>query len=85
MLLLYNLNLSRNMKTTILKKESIDKKWYIIDAKDKVLGKLATLVADKLRGKDKPCFTPHMDCGDFVIIINSDKVKLTGNKMNQKM
>lgn len=73
------------MKTTIVKKESIDRKWYIIDAKDKVLGKVATLVADKLRGKGKPSFSPHMDCGDFVIVINSDKVKLTGNKMNEKM
>ncbi len=73
------------MKTYIPKKEDIKRKWYIIDAKDKVLGRIATKIADKLRGKDKPIFSPHMDSGDFVIIINADKVKLTGNKMEGKL
>ncbi len=73
------------MKTHIAKKEDINRKWFIIDAKNKVLGRMATQVANKLRGKDKSIFSPHMDCGDFVIIINSDKVKLTGNKWSRKM
>ncbi len=73
------------MKTTILKTEDIERKWYIIDAKDKVLGRMSTLIADKLRGKDKACFSPHMDCGDFIIVINADKIKLTGNKWDKKV
>jgi len=72
------------MKTTILKKVEINKKWYVIDAKDKTLGRMCTIIADKLRGKDKPCFSPHMDCGDYIIVINSDEVKLTGNKLEDK-
>lgn len=73
------------MKTTTPKQSEIKKKWYIIDAKDKVLGRISTVIADKLRGKDKPIFTPHMDCGDFVVVINADKVKLTGKKESDKM
>jgi len=73
------------MKTAIAKLDQIDRKWYIIDAKDKVLGRMSTVIADKLRGKDKPIFSPHMDCGDFIIVINADKIKLTGNKMKGKM
>ncbi len=72
------------MKTTIVKKEDIKRNWYLLDAKDKTLGRIATIIADKLRGKDKPYFSPHMDYGDFVIVINADKVKLTGNKETQK-
>ncbi len=72
------------MKTTIVKKPDIKRKWYLVDAKDQTLGKIATKVADKLRGKDKPIFSPHMDCGDFVIIINVDKVKLSGKKLSDK-
>lgn len=72
------------MKTTIAKAADIEKKWYIIDAKDKVLGRISTVIANKLRGKDKPIFSPHMDCGDFVIVINADKIKLTGNKLSDK-
>ncbi len=72
------------MKTTIAKAEQIERKWYIVDAKDKVLGRMCTTIADKLRGKDKPIFSPHMDCGDFVIVINADKIKLTGKKMQDK-
>jgi large subunit ribosomal protein L13 len=73
------------MKTTVLKKEEIKRDWFIVDAKDKVLGKIATIIADKIRGKDKACFSPHMDCGDFVVVINADKVKLTGRKMTEKL
>ena len=72
------------MKTTIAKKEEVNQKWYLIDAKDKVLGRIATTIANKLRGKDKPTFSPHMDCGDHVIVINTDKIKLTGAKMDGK-
>lgn len=66
------------------KKADLTQKWYIVDAKDKVLGHLATKIADTLRGKNKPIFAPHVDCGDFVIIINADKVKLTGSKPEKK-
>ncbi len=67
------------MKTTIAKKTD-EKKWYLIDATDKVLGRLAPTIANKLRGKDKPIFTPHIDCGDFIIVINADKIRVTGKK-----
>lgn len=74
------------MKTTrMLTREEADQKWYVVDAKDKVLGRLATKVADVLRGKHKPTFTPNADIGDFVIVVNADKVKLTGKKMTDKM
>ncbi|MBI5753849.1 50S ribosomal protein L13 [Candidatus Peregrinibacteria bacterium] len=73
------------MKTTIVKKNDIKRKWYLIDAKDKTLGKISTKIADKLRGKNKPIFSPHMDCGDFVIVINVDKVKLSGKKLSDKL
>lgn len=73
------------MKSYMAKANEIDRKWYVIDAEDKVLGRLATEVASILRGKKKPIFTPHVDTGDFVIIINADKVKLTGNKWQDKV
>ena len=73
------------MKTFMEKKETVNRKWYVIDAENVVLGRLATEVASILRGKNKPTFTPNMDCGDYVIIVNADKVKLTGNKLEQKM
>jgi large subunit ribosomal protein L13 len=73
------------MKTFMLKKEDVKRKWYIIDAEDKVLGKVATKAAHVLRGKHRPDFTPHIDCGDYVIIINAGKVNLTGNKLDKKM
>lgn len=73
------------MKTYIAKSQDVNNKWYIVDAKDKVLGRIATEIANKLRGKDKPVFSPHMDCGDFVIVINAGLVKLTGNKEQGKM
>ncbi|EFI42161.1 MULTISPECIES: 50S ribosomal protein L13 [Peptoniphilus] len=73
------------MKTYMAKANEVDRKWYIIDAEDKVLGRLATEVANILRGKNKPIYTPHVDTGDYVIIINADKVRLTGNKWEQKI
>ncbi|MBD3183568.1 50S ribosomal protein L13 [Candidatus Poribacteria bacterium] len=73
------------MKTYIPKAESINKKWYVVDAKGKTLGRLATKVAAILRGKHKPDFTPHMDVGDYVIVVNAEKVQLTGRKSQQKM
>ncbi len=72
------------MKTTYIKASEIDKKWFIVDATDKTLGRLSSKVAQILRGKNKPYYTPHMDMGDFVIIINADKVKLTGKKESTK-
>ena len=72
-------------KTFNLKREEIKRKWYVVDATDKVLGRLATEIAKKLRGKDKPTFTPHVDCGDFMIIINAEKIKVKGgNKLEDK-
>ena len=73
------------MKSYIAKPADIDHKWYVIDAEDKTLGKIAAEIAMILRGKKKPIYTPHVDCGDYVIVINADKVVLTGNKMNQKI
>ena len=72
------------MKTFALKKEEVQRQWFIIDASDKVLGRLATKVADRIRGKDKPTFTPHTDGGDYVVVINAEKIKVTGNKFNDK-
>lgn len=66
-------------------KETVERTWYVIDAADKPLGRVATKAATILRGKHKATFTPHIDCGDYVIIINADRVKLTGNKINDKM
>lgn len=73
------------MKTYMAKKKEINKRWYLIDGTDVVLGRLSTFVANLLRGKNKPIFTPHIDTGDFVIVINAEKIKLTGNKLKQKM
>ena len=74
------------MKNTFMqKKETVERNWYVIDAEGVNLGRLATRVADVLRGKHKPTFTPHVDCGDFVIVVNASKVNLTGNKLNDKM
>lgn len=67
------------------KANEIERKWYVIDAEGKVLGRLASEIASVLRGKKKPIFTPHVDCGDFVIVINADKIVLTGNKLDQKI
>ena len=74
------------MKDTYMqKKEDVVRNWYVIDAKDVNLGRLATKAAHILRGKHKPTFTPHVDCGDFVIVVNADKINLTGNKLNDKI
>ena len=72
------------MSTTLLKKETLERKWYVIDAAGKPLGRTAVIAANILRGKHKADFTPNVDCGDFVIIINSDKAVLTGKKLEQK-
>jgi len=72
------------MKTATPKKADQKQKWYLIDAKDQVMGRLATRIANILRGKDKPLFSPHMDCGDFVVVINADQVKLTSTKRYTK-
>ena len=72
------------MKTQSFKKEDTQHNWVIVDATDKVLGRLASKIADKLRGKDKPIFTPHVDCGDFVVVVNAEKIKVTGNKFEDK-
>ena len=72
------------MKTQSFRKEDTQHKWVIVDATDKILGRLASKIADKLRGKDKPIFTPHVDCGDFVVVVNAEKIKVTGNKFEDK-
>ncbi len=72
------------MKSYMAKTNEVDRKWYVIDAEGKVLGRLATEIATILSGKHKPIYTPHVDTGDFVIVINAEKVKLTGKKMDQK-
>jgi large subunit ribosomal protein L13 len=72
------------MKTFMAKSEDITRKWFLIDASNMPLGRLATAVADILSGKNKVIYTPHVDCGDFVVVINSDKIVLTGNKLEQK-
>ena len=72
------------MKTYMAKSESLERKWYVVDAEGMVLGRMASQVAAILRGKHKPTFTPHVDTGDYVIVLNADKVVLTGNKLDQK-
>ena len=72
------------MKTFMAKPAEVERKWYVVDATDMVLGRLASNVAAVLRGKNKPIFTPNVDTGDFVIVINADKVRLTGKKLEQK-
>lgn len=72
-------------RTVSVKKENINHEWLLIDAENQVVGRLATAVAKILRGKHKPHFTPHVDCGDKVVIINADKVRFTGNKMEEKV
>jgi len=72
------------MSTTLARKETVTRKWYIIDAAGKPLGRTATVAANILRGKHKPDYTPHVDCGDHVIVINTSQAVLTGNKLDQK-
>ena len=73
------------MKTYTATPSDIEKKWLLIDAEDLVLGRLAVIISTRLRGKHKPTYTPHMDCGDNIIVINADKVRLTGNKLAKKL
>lgn len=73
------------MKTYLAKTGEVDRKWYVIDAENQVLGRLAVKVANVLRGREKPVYTPHVDTGDFVVVINAEKVKLTGRKEQQKI
>lgn len=72
------------LKTYNAKKEDIERKWFLVDADGKILGKIAVEIAKILRGKNKPTFTPHVDCGDFVVVINAEKVKVTGQKLADK-
>ncbi len=73
------------MKSFMANPDTIERKWYVVDADGATLGRLASQVAAVLRGKNKPIFTPHVDCGDYVIIVNADKIKVTGKKMEQKI
>ena len=72
-------------KTTIPKIDSLKRQWYLVDAENQTLGRLATEVASILRGKNKPHFTPHLDTSDFVVVVNADKIRVTGNKSEQKL
>ena len=73
------------MKTYSAKQHEIARQWYVVDAKDRILGRMATRIADVLRGKHKPCYTPNVDTGDFVVVVNAEKVTLTGKKPQQKI
>ena len=73
------------MKTFMASPATIDRKWYVVDAEGMTLGRLASEVASILRGKNKPTFTPHMDTGDYVIVVNAEKIKVTGKKLDQKV
>ena len=73
------------MTSFMQKKETVERKWYVIDAEGKALGRVASLAASYLRGKNKPTYTPNIDCGDYIIIVNASKVNLTGNKLDDKM
>ena len=73
------------MKTVSAKKETVTRKWYVVDATGKTLGRLCTEIANRLRGKHKPEFTPHVDTGDYVVVINAEKIEVTGNKTTDKL
>ncbi|MGD9031961.1 MAG: 50S ribosomal protein L13 [Desulfobacteraceae bacterium] len=73
------------MKTFVAKEQEIEKKWYLVDAENRILGRLATEIAHRLRGKHKPIFTPHADTGDFIVVINADKIALKGSKLDKKI
>ena len=73
------------MKTVSAKKESVTREWYLVDATGKTLGRLSTQIANRLRGKHKPEFTPHVDTGDYIVVVNAEKVKVTGNKTTDKV
>ena len=73
------------MKTYSQKKENVERSWFVVDATDRILGRVATKIADRIRGKDKPTFTPHTDGGDYVIVVNAEKIKVTGSKFDKKI
>jgi large subunit ribosomal protein L13 len=73
------------MKTTTVKPGEVQRDWYLVDAEGKTLGRLATQIADTLRGKRKPSYTPHVDTGDFVVVVNAEKIQVTGKKLDDKM
>ncbi len=73
------------MKTKVMKKDNIKRQWYLIDANEKILGRLASRIARILTGKHKPQYTPHVDCGDFVVVLNADKFRVSGRKMTDKI
>ena len=73
------------MKTTLAKADEVERKWRVVDASEQVLGRLAVKIADALRGRDKPVYTPHVDTGDYIVVVNADKVKVTGRKASDKM
>jgi large subunit ribosomal protein L13 len=73
------------MKTYSAKPETVQRDWFVVDATDKVLGRLATEIARRLRGKHKPVYTPHVDTGDYIVVVNADKIRVTGNKEDDKM
>ena len=75
---------TQSYKTVSQKKETVDRKWYIVDAEGEVVGRFCSRIAHVLRGKNKPTYTPHVDTGDYVIVINADKIRFTGQKMSQK-
>lgn len=76
---------SEKLKTYSAKPDEIVRRWFVVDAADQTLGRLSTHIATILRGKHKPMFTPHMDCGDYVVVVNADRVRVTGNKLEEKM
>jgi len=73
------------MKTFSAKNHDIDRNWYLVDAQNKTLGRLSTEIASRLRGKHKPIYTPHVDTGDYIVVVNASKIRVTGNKMTDKM
>jgi large subunit ribosomal protein L13 len=73
------------MKTVSTRPQDVDHAWYVVDAENKTLGRLATEIATRLRGKHKPEYTPHVDTGDYIVVVNADKVRVTGNKFNDKL
>ena len=75
----------KNMKSFIAKPAEVERKWYVVDAEGKTLGRMASEIASVLRGKNKPIYTPHVDCGDYVIVINAEKVEVTGKKRKEKI
>ena len=73
------------MKTFSAKNHDVDRNWYLVDARNKTLGRLSTEIAKRLRGKHKPIYTPHVDTGDYIVVVNASKIRVTGNKMTDKM